>query len=147
MALKEEEAAVYDRQLRVWGVETQRKYAAAGPKPLFDLCAGCAAADAWWGLQHSTSTAGACSSAARLTPTVVSCVCARLPSLQAHCCAGAAGGLWKAGCRGACAGQPLNTGRGQAFGETTGRQQAVREVECVGQPLNRSVWGGGAALQ
>jgi hypothetical protein len=25
MALKEEEAAVYDRQLRVWGVETQRK--------------------------------------------------------------------------------------------------------------------------
>lgn len=26
MTLKEEEAAVYDRQLRVWGVETQRKY-------------------------------------------------------------------------------------------------------------------------
>jgi hypothetical protein len=25
MALKEEEAAVYDRQLRVWGVETQKK--------------------------------------------------------------------------------------------------------------------------
>lgn len=25
MVLKEEEAAVYDRQLRVWGVETQRK--------------------------------------------------------------------------------------------------------------------------
>lgn len=29
MALKEEEAAVYDRQLRVWGVETQRKLTAA----------------------------------------------------------------------------------------------------------------------
>ena len=28
-ALTAEEAAIYDRQLRVWGVETQRKLAAA----------------------------------------------------------------------------------------------------------------------
>jgi ubiquitin-like 1-activating enzyme E1 A len=43
--LSEQEAAIYDRQLRVWGVETQRRL--SGAKVLIAGCGGLAVEVSW----------------------------------------------------------------------------------------------------